>query len=111
MVTMENEALLKQLGYTPNEALLEQLERIKANTNGFDKIEKHVVALHEALKVDDSYVALSNSHDYMKIKIEAPSTERTQEAMEKVNHFADKFKVELEKVPGKDTYYILGFEK
>jgi acetolactate synthase small subunit len=111
MVTMENEALLKQLGYTPNEALLEQIERIKANTKGFEKIEKHIVDLHEVLKVDDSYVAMSNSHDFFKIKIEAPSPERTQEAMDKVHHFAKKFKVELEKVPGKDTYYILGFEK
>lgn len=108
---MGNDAILKQLGYTPNEALLEQIERIKANTNGFDKIEKHIVDLHEVLKVDDSYVAMSNSHDFLKIKIEAPSAERKREAMEKVNHFTEKFKVKLEKVPGKDTYYILGFAK
>jgi hypothetical protein len=108
---MESEAVLKQLGYTPNEALMEQIERIEANTAGYDKIQKHILDLHEHLKVDDSFVALSNSHDYFKIKIEAPSEERKSEALERVHHFADKYKVEVEKVPHADTYYIKGFAK
>ena len=74
---MNNEAMLKQLGYTPNEALLNQLERIINNTKSFDKIQKHIFDLNEHLKVDDSHVAMSNSEDYFKIKIEAPSPERT----------------------------------
>jgi hypothetical protein len=108
---MNNEAMLKQLGYTPNEALLNQLERIINNTKSFDKIQKHIFDLNEHLKVDDSHVALSNSEDYFKIKIEAPSPERTEEAMEKVEHFADKYKVALKQVEGKNTFYILGFDK
>ena len=108
---MNNEAMLKQLGYTPNEALLNQLERIINNTKSFDKIQKHIFDLNEHLKVDDSHVAMSNSEDYFKIKIEAPSPERTEEAMEKVNHFADKYKVALKQVEGKNTFYILGFNK
>ncbi|WP_345974891.1 hypothetical protein [Sulfurimonas sp. HSL3-7] len=108
---MNNEAMLKQLGYTPNEALLNQLERIINNTNSFEKIEKHIFDLNEHLKVDDSHVAMSNSEDYFKIKIEAPSPERTEEAMEKVQHFADKYKVALKQVEGKNTFYILGFNK
>jgi len=108
---MNNEAMLKQLGYTPNEALLSQIERIVNNTKSFDKIQKHILDLHEHLKVDDSYVAMSNSEDYFKIKIEAPSPERVQEAMEKVNHFADKYKVTLKQVDGKNTFYIVGFNK
>jgi len=103
--------MLKQLGYTPNEALLNQLERIINNTKSFDKIQKHIFDLNEHLKVDDSHVAMSNSEDYFKIKIEAPSPERTEEAMEKVNHFADKYKVALKQVEGKNTFYILGFNK
>lgn len=103
--------MLKQLGYTPNEALLNQLERIINNTKSFDKIEKHIFDLNEHLKVDDSHVAMSNSEDYFKIKIEAPSPERTEEAMEKVEHFADKYKVALKQVEGKNTFYILGFNK
>ena len=108
---MSNEAILKQLGYAPNEALLSQVDRIISNTHAFDKIQKHVLDLHEHLKVDDSHVAMSNSEDYFKIKIEAPSPERKEEAMEKVNHFANKFKVSLRQVEGKNTFYIIGFSK
>jgi len=108
---MQSEAILKQLGYAPNDALVEQMKRIEDNTHGYEKIKKHILDLHEVLKVDDSYVAMSNSNDYLKIKIEAPSEERKEEALEKVTHFADKFKVNLEKVSGKDTYYIVGFKK
>ncbi len=108
---MNNEAILKQLGYAPNEALLSQVERIISNTKAFDKIQKHMLDLHEHLKVDDSHVAMSNSEDYFKIKIEAPSPERLEEAMEKVDHFADKYKVELKQVAEKNTYYIIGFNK
>lgn len=105
------EAILNQLGYTPNEALREQLKRIEANTAGYEKIIKHILDLHEALKTDESYVALSNSNDYFKIKIDATSEMSAANALEKINHFADKYKVELQKVEGKPTYYILGFAK
>ncbi|HHE08056.1 MAG TPA: hypothetical protein ENL01_04140 [Chlorobaculum parvum] len=108
---MESEAVLKQLGYAPNEALMEQIERIEANTAGYDKIQKHILDLHEQLKVDDSFIALSNSHDYFKIKVEAPSEGRKSEALERVHHFADKYKIAVEKVPNADTYYIKGFAK
>ena len=37
--------------------------RIEKNTHGFEKIIKHVMDLHEALKTNKSYVALSNSVD------------------------------------------------
>lgn len=111
MQFIDSEAVLKQLGYAPNEALMEQIGRIEANTPGYKKIQKHILDLHEQLKVDDSFVALSNSHDVFKIKIEAPSDERKAEAMERLNHFTQKYKVALEKVPGKETYYIRGFEK
>lgn len=108
---MNNEAILKQLGYAPNEALMAQFEKIVKNTHAFDKIQKHLLDLHEHLKVDDSHVAMSNSEDYFKIKIEAPSPERTQEALEKVEHFADKYKVDIKRVEGKNTFYVLGFDK
>ncbi len=108
---METDAILTRLGYAPNEALAEQCARIVANTNGIDKIQKHILDLHDVLKVDDSYVAMSNSSDYFKIKIEAPSPERAEEAKEKVDHFAKKYKVALQKVDGKETYYITGFAK
>jgi hypothetical protein len=106
---MQREAMLTQLGYAPNGALLNQLERIEKNTSGYDKIQKHIMDLHNHLKVDGSYVALSNSNDYFKIKVESPSVEIAQEAHEKIKHFSDKFKVTLNKLENKQTYYILGF--
>lgn len=108
---MTQEAILNQLGYTPNEALAEQLSRIEADTAGYDKIIKHILDLHEALKTDQSYIALSNSNNYFKIKIDATGEISAADALEKINHFADKYKVALQKVEGKPTYYILGFAK
>jgi len=107
---MQRDAMLTQLDYAPNSALLSQLERIENNTAGYEKIQKHIMDLHDHLKVDGSFVALSNSEDYFKIKVEAPSPELAQEAHEKIKHFSDKFKVKLNKLENKETYYIIGFE-
>lgn len=106
---IDRNAMLTQLGYSPNNALLNQLERIEKNTTGYEKIRKHIMDLHDHLKVDGSYVALSNSNDYFKIKVEAPSPEIAEEAHEKIKHFSDKFKVKVNKLENKETYYIEGF--
>jgi len=105
---MQDKAMLIQLGYTPNDALVEQFKKIKQNTNGYEKIEKHIMDLNDHLKVDNAYVALSNSKDYLKIKVESPTPELAQEAHEKIKRFSEKFKVQVEKIPNKETYYILG---
>ena len=107
---MNREAMLIQLGYAPNEALTKQLTEIETNTVGYDKIQKHIMDLHDNLKVNNSFVALSNSNNYFKVKIEALTPELTEEAHEKVEHFSEKFKVKLEKLENKNTYYIIGFE-
>jgi hypothetical protein len=109
MPKMQRDAMLKQLGYAPNDALVKQLEKIENNTIGYEKIQKHIMDLHDHLKVDNSYVALSNSEDLFKIKIEAPSPEIAEEAHEKIKHFSDKYKVTLNKLDNKETYYIIGF--
>ena len=106
---MQRDAMLNQLGYTPNDALIQQLQRIEENTTGYEKIRKHIMDLHDHLKVDGSFVALSNSEDCFKIKIEANSPELAQEAHEKVQHFSEKFKVDINKLENKETYYIVGF--
>ena len=111
MINLDNDAILKQLGYVPNPALLEQLETIKSNTHAFDKISKHMLDLHDNLKVNNSLIAMSNSENYFKIKIGSLSDECKKEAYEKIDHFADKFKVDVKKVEGKDTFYIVGFKK
>jgi hypothetical protein len=108
---MHREAMLVQLGYTPNEALLAKLESIEKSTLGYEKIEKHIMDLHDHLKVNNSFVALSNSKDYFKIKIESFTPELAQEALEKIEHFSEKYRVKLEKVENKETFYILGFEE
>jgi hypothetical protein len=108
---LQRDAMLKQLGYVPNDALLDQLSRIETNTPGYEKIQKHIMDLHDHLKVDGSYVAMSNSEDYFKIKIEAVSEELAKEAHQKIKHFSDKFKVKVNKLDNKETYYILGFNK
>ncbi|MDP3266642.1 MAG: hypothetical protein Q8M39_07430 [Sulfuricurvum sp.] len=108
---MTHDAVLNQLGLIANEALLLQMENIEKNTHGYEKIIKHILDLHEALKTSESYVALSNSSDHFKIKIDATSDVSKAEAMGKINHFCEKFKVEIQKVQGKPTYYILGFAK
>lgn len=106
---LQRDAMLKQLGYVPNEALLNQLEKIENNTSGYEKIQKHIMDLHDHLRVDGSYVALSNTNDFFKIKIEAPSVELAQEAREKIEHFSEKFKIAINKIDNKETYYIVGF--
>ena len=107
---MQREAMLNQLGYAPNEALSKQIKNIIDNTVGYEKIEKHIMDLHDHLKVDGSFVALSNSEDYFKIKVEAQSPELAQEAHKKIKRFRNKFKVELRELDNKNTYYIIGFQ-
>ena len=109
MTIINTDAVLTKLGYVPSDTLRKQLERIEQNTKDYDKIIKHVLDLHDALQVDKSYVAMSNSNDYLKIKIEALTPEMKEDALEKIERFKEKFKATLEKVDGKDTYYIKGF--
>ena len=108
---MQREAMLTQLGYVPNEALVKQIEDIIKETKGYEKIQKHIMDLNDHLKVNNAYVALSNSKNRFKIKIESPTPELAQEAHEKIAHFSEKFKVGVEKLENKETYYILGFEQ
>ena len=106
---MQRDAMLTQLGYKPNDALEKQLKEIEENTPGYDKIQKHIMDLHDHLKVNSAYVALSNSKSHLKIKIDSPTPELAVEAHEKVQHFSEKFKVTIEKLDKKETYYIIGF--
>ena len=106
---MQRDAMLTQLGYAPNTALLTQLQKIEENTTGYQKIQKHIMDLHDHLKSDSSYVAMSNSEDYFKIKVEATSSVMAEIAHEKIKHFSDKFKVTINKLDNKETYYIIGF--
>ena len=108
---MDAEAILTQLGYVPNDALKIQLKNIQENTPGYDKIEKHILDLNEHLKVNNAYVALSNSTNHLKIKVDSPTPELAEEAHDKIKHFSEKYKVDIKKLENKETYYILGFHQ
>jgi len=102
------EALLTQLGYSINESVLAQMQRIIKNTKGFDVIEKHIVQLNDALKPFRAYIAMSNSNDYLKIKNESDENSRDK-VNEMIKEWAKKYKIEIKKVEGKETYYIIGY--
>jgi adenylate cyclase class IV len=105
-----NDALLTQLGYNVTEGTLKDLELIANNTNGFDNIKNHIVALNDHLKHLDAYVAMSSTNPYLKIKIKSEEPQQIEAAKEEIKKWAEKYKVELQEVNDK-TYYILGVEK
>ncbi len=104
MKNLTDEALLMQLGYRTNDGAQEQLKKIIHQTSGYADIKKHLLALHDNLKHHNSFVSLSSSQDFFKIKNENNS----QEATTYIEKWAKKYKVELQKVAGKETYYIIG---
>ncbi|MDR1976029.1 MAG: hypothetical protein LBQ18_03460 [Campylobacteraceae bacterium] len=104
------EAFLTQLGYSVTDPLLAQLEKVRGNTARFDRISNHIITLNDNLKHYDSFVALSNSHDFLKIKNQA-NGDLAASANELINSWAKKYKIELEKVRDKETFYIKGYAK
>jgi len=105
------DAILTQLGYSKTDSLVMQIERIIKNTEGFEKFAKHIFSLNDFLKHIHAYMAISNSKDYLKIKCEEESSkEIIDEFHEKIANWSQKYKVKIEKVPNKETYYILGIE-
>ncbi len=108
---MSNDAILKQLDYTVTQSALAQVEKVKNNTHGFDYVEKHLITLHNQLKAHLSYVALSSNKDFFKIKNEAKGDEMIAEVNEIISRWSKKFKIDIEKVPEKNTYYVLGYNK
>ena len=104
MKNLTDEALLTQLGYTATNGIQEKLKLVIQKTSGYEDIKKHLLALHDYLRPHNSFVALSSTEDFFKIKNENNS----QEASEYIHKWADKYKVSLAKVAGKETYYITG---
>ena len=108
-IDLSPEALLSQLGYPTTEHTVEQMKRIIDNTNDFENFSKHILSLHDNLAHMKGFIAMSNSNNYLKIKRgEELSKEMAKEFTDTVESWAKKYKVKLEKVPNKPTYYILG---
>lgn len=108
-INLTPEALLSQLGYSKTTHSIKQMENIINNTNGFDNFSKHILALHDQLAHLKGFVALSNSKDVFKIKrSEEVSKEIQDEFSNLVENWSSKYKVAIEKVQNKPTYYIIG---
>ncbi len=108
MNSLTNEAFLTQLGYTQHSNIEGSLEKISLNMNGFEYLKGHIIQLADSIKPYDGFVAISNSHDYLKVKTLTTCEEQLLKANELIVKWAKKYKVKLEKVPNKDTYYIIG---
>jgi len=96
---MQRDAMLKQLGYSPNEALLSQMGRIIENTKDFNKFSQHLPSFNDALAIEKGFIAMSNSENHLKIKCdEDTNADNLSAYTELVHHWADKYKLELKKV-------------
>jgi len=108
-INLTPEALLSQLGYTKTEPSIKQMEKTINNTNGFNKFSKHILGLHDQLAHIKGFIALSNSKDVFKIKRSPDVSKEIEEEFKNlVEAWANKYKIELEKVAKKPTYYIIG---
>ena len=107
---MTNDAILKQLGYTVTSSALAQVDKVIKNTHNFEQVEKHLITLHDQLQAHLSCVALSSTKDCFKIKNLAQGNEMIEEVNEMITHWSEKYKVAIEKVDGKDTYYVIGYK-
>jgi len=108
MIQFENEGFLTQLGYPTNEANMQKLQSIIDNTEGFEYLERHVIQLNDHLKNYQSYITISNSKDFLKIKKDTESNLTIQDADEVIQKWADKYKVELIYSEPNNSYYIAG---
>ena len=102
------ENLLIQLNYPVNEATEKQLNEIIENTPGFFEFAKHIFSLNDELKKINATVAMSNSKPFLKLKSDSKDAAEIAEFEEIIKSWAAKYKVELQKVENKNTYYILG---
>ena len=108
-IDLSPEALLIQLGYSATEQSIEQMKKAIDNTNGFENFSKHLLSLHDELAHIKGVVALSSSKDVFKIKGSVDtSKEIQQEFTEIVKHWSEKYKINIEQIASKPTYYILG---
>jgi hypothetical protein len=102
------ENLLVQLDYPLNDATKKQLNDITDNTKDFFAFAGHIFNLKDELKRIVATVAMSNSNPYLKIKSNSKTPLEIEEFHEIVNAWATKYKVELQRVKNKNTYYIIG---
>ena len=102
------ENILIQLKYPVNDATKKQLENIANNTDGFFEFAKHIFTLSDELKAVNALVAMSNSKDYIKLKCNSTNPSEIEKFEEIIKAWANKYKLNIQKVENKNTYYIIG---
>jgi hypothetical protein len=107
-IELTPENLLIQLEYPVKDATLAQLDRIVKNTKGFDKFAKHIISLKDEIRKYSAVVALSNSKDYLKVKCDSIKPQEVEAFTDILTRWSDKYKVKIERIKGKNTYYIIG---
>ncbi len=107
---MYAEGLLNQFGYSITSNSLAQIKRIIKNTKGFEHVQKHLVILNDKLKPYEGFVGLSGSKDYFKIKNTSSNQETISLVENQILEWSKKYKIKVQKVPNKQTYYVIGYE-
>ncbi len=107
---MVAKGLLTQFGYSITPSTEEQAKAIIENTKGFEHVEKHLVTLNDKLKNYEGFVGLSSSHEYFKIKNTSKDEETVKLVEDMILQWSQKYKIKIEKVPNKQTYYVIGYE-
>ncbi len=102
------ENLLILLNYPVNESTKNQLDGIVDNTNSFYDFANHIFNLEDELKKVDATIAMSNSKPYLKLKCNSKKDIVIEDFKTLIESWSDKYKVEIEKVENKNTYYIIG---
>lgn len=105
---MNKDGILVSLGYSVNESTTAQLEGILNACDFTDTELEKIILLNDNLKKIEAYVAMSNSNSYFKIKTDSSAEATIKAVRQSIFEWADKYKFNIEKVDGKETYYITG---
>jgi len=108
-IELSPEALLNQLGYPDTPKTVEQMRRVIDNTANFYKFSRHLLSLHDSLAPLKGYISISNSKDNLKIKCSGNVSEDIEEEFKnRVEKWAQRYKVDIKRLEDKLTYYIIG---
>jgi len=103
------EVIASQLEIGKTKASLEQIQNNINNTKNFNSFSKHIISLNDKLKHMNAYVGLSNKESYFKIKCNDTGVkEISKEFLDEVQHWSDKYHVELQQLENKNIFYIIG---
>lgn len=105
------QTLAAQLNLGTTATIIADVQTKINNTNGFSDFQKHILALNDSLQPMKAYVGLSNNSNYFKIKCTHSSEEIQEKFQKTVCNFSEKYKVDFEKIPEKNVYYMIGKHK